>query len=147
MIRHATHDDIGAIIAMSEKFYATTHYSRWADFNPETVESLATNLLENHILLVAEHEGAVVGMVGLFVAPFMFNHDRIGAYEVVWWVNPDAQGAGVGMELLAAIEPACREKGVHAIQMVMMANSPPKAQAIYERFGYLHSETSFTKEL
>lgn len=147
MIRHAIHSDIGAIVAMSEKFYATTHYSRWADFNPETVESLATNLLENHILLVAEVDGEVVGMVGLFVAPFMFNHDRIGAYEVVWWVNPDAQGAGVGMELLAAIEPACRAKGVNAIQMVMMANSPPKAQAIYEKFGYNHSETSFTKEL
>jgi GNAT superfamily N-acetyltransferase len=147
MIRHAIHKDIGAIIAMSEKFYATTHYSRWAEFNPETVDSLATSLLENHILLVAELDDEVVGMVGLFVAPFMFNNDRIGAYEVVWWVNPDAQGAGVGMELLAAIEPACRAKGVNAIQMVMMANSPPKAQAIYEKFGYNHSETSFTKEL
>lgn len=147
MIRNATHNDLAAIVAMSEKFYATTHYSRWAEFNPDTVFDLAVNLIDNHVMLVAEVDGKVVGMVGLFVAPFMFNSNRIGAYEVVWWVNPDAQGAGVGMELLAAIEPACRAKGANAIQMVMMANSPPKAQAIYERFGYGHSETSFTKEL
>ena len=86
-------------------------------------------------------------MVGLFIAPFMFNNDVTAAYEVVWWVNPEAQGAGVGMELLAAIEPACKAKKCTAIQMVMMANSPPKAAAIYEKFGYTHSETSFTKEL
>ena len=147
MIRNATHNDLASIVAMSEKFYATTHYSRWAEFNPDTVFSLAANLIDNHVMLVAEVDGHVVGMVGLFVAPFMFNAERIGAYEVVWWVNPDAQGAGVGMELLAAIEPACRSKGANAIQMVLMANSPPKAQAIYERFGYGHSETSFTKEL
>lgn len=147
MIRNATHDDLAVIVAMSEKFYATTHYQNFADFSAETVEALATTLLENHVMLCAEQDGAVVGMVGLFVAPFMFNSQKKGAYEVVWWVNPESQGSGIGMELLAAIEPACREKDCDIIQMVMMANSPPKAAAIYERFGYKHSETSFTKEL
>ena len=147
MIRQATLDDLGAIVSMAEKFYATTHYSHWANFNTDTVETLASNLIENHVMLCAEVDGVVVGMVGLFVAPFMFNSDKTGAYEVVWWVNPESQGSGIGMELLAAIEPACREKDCDIIQMVMMANSPPKAAAIYERFGYKHSETSFTKEL
>ena len=147
MIRQATIDDLGVIVRMSEQFYATTHYSHWAVFNAETVESLASNLIENHVMLCAEVAGEVVGMAGLVVAPFMFNNDVTAAYEVVWWVNPEAQGSGIGMELLAAIEPACKAKGCTAIQMVMMANSPPKAAAIYERFGYGHSETSYTKEL
>ena len=147
MIRQATLDDLDVIVSMAEKFYATTHYSHWANFNAETVENLASNLIENHVMLCAESAGEVVGMVGLFIAPFMFNNDVTAAYEVVWWVNPEAQGSGIGMELLAAIEPACKAKGCEAIQMVMMANSPPKAAAIYEKFGYTHSETSFTKEL
>jgi len=147
MIRQATLDDLDVIVSMSKQFYATTHYSRWANFNAETVEALATNLIENHVMLCAELDGEVVGMVGLFVAPFMFNSGKTGAYEVVWWVNPDAQGSGIGYKLLQAIEPACRAKGADIIQMVLMANSPPIATQLYERNGYAHSETSFTKEL
>jgi len=147
MIRHATLDDVPQIVEMSAKFYQTTAYCRWAEFSPETVTALASNLAENHVMLVAEDEGYLVGMVGLFVAPFMFNNDLLGAYEVVWWVDPGAQGAGVGQALLAAIEPACREKGCRAIQMVALASSPPQASAVYEKLGYARTETSHTKIL
>lgn len=145
MIRNATQADVPAIVEMSAKFYATTSYAGWAEFNPETVAALASNLAENHVMLVAEADGKVCGMVGLFVAPFMFNADRVGAYEVVWWVDPDAQGAGVGKALLAAIEPACKAKGANAIQMVHLASSPPQASMIYERMGYAHTESSYTR--
>lgn len=146
-IRKATLADVPAIVSMSAKFYATTSYAQWADFSPESVEALASNLVENHVMLVAEVDGQVVGMVGLLVAPFLFNTERTGAYEVVWWVNPDAQGQGAGKALLAAIEPACKDAGCHAIQMVHLSSSPPQAAAIYERMGYAHTESSFTRTL
>lgn len=147
MIRPATGADVPAIVAMSEKFYATTAYPEQAPFCPETVTALAANLTESHVMLVAESDGALVGMVGLFVAPFMFNASKTGAYEVVWWVDPDAQGAGVGKALLSAIEPACRDRGVDSIQMVHLHTSPPQAAAIYERMGFQHTESSYTKAL
>lgn len=144
-VRNATLADVPAIVDMSERFYETTSYSRWAAFDPNTVEALATNLVENHLMLVADDGGKVVGMVGLFVAPFMFNANVMAAYEVVWWVSPDDQGKGAGKALLAAIEPACLAKGCKAIQMVHLASSPPQAAAIYERMGYAHTESSYTK--
>lgn len=144
-VRQATLADVPAVVAMSERFYATTSYSAWADFSPETVAALASNLAENHVLLVAEDESGVCGMVGLFVAPFMFNAARRAAYEVVWWVNPEAQGRGAGKALLAAIEPACKVKGADAVQMVHLENSPPQAAEIYARMGYAHTESSWTK--
>ncbi|MGX5731963.1 N-acetyltransferase family protein [Pseudoxanthomonas beigongshangi] len=146
-VRHATLKDVPGIVEMSAKFYATTTYAQWAEFNPETVHDLASNLTENHVMLVAEDGGQLVGMVGLFAAPFMFNADAMAAYEVVWWVDPDAQGQGTGKALLAAIEPACAAKGCRAIQMVHLSTSPPQAAAIYERMGYRHSESSYTKAL
>lgn len=145
MIRPATLGDVSTIVDMSRLFYGTTSYSTWAEFDPETVADLAAMLAENHVMLVAEVDGALKGMVGLFVAPFMFNKHRIGAYEVVWWVDPDAQGAGIGKALLAAIEPACKAKGANAIQMVHLASSPPQAAAIYDRMGFAHTESSWTK--
>ncbi|KRA74267.1 hypothetical protein ASD78_12300 [Lysobacter sp. Root667] len=147
-IRNATTADIPAIVAMSERFYATTTYRTFAAFCPETVAELAHTLIDRGIVLLAENDaGEVIGMVGLFVAPFMFNRDRCAAYEVMWWVNPDAQGAGAGKALLAAVEPACRAAGCHAAQMVHLSTSPPQAAALYERLGYAHSETSYTKVL
>lgn len=147
LVRPATPDDLPAVVRMSERFYATTNYSAWAEFNAETVEALAANLGANHILLIAEHEGQPVGMVGLFVAPFMFNSERTAAYEVVWWVEPEGRSTGAGRALLSAIQPACEARGCAAIQMVHLANSPPQAGLLYERAGYRHTESSYTKVL
>jgi GNAT superfamily N-acetyltransferase len=142
-IHAATEADIPAIVAMSARFYETTSYAGFAVFDPQAAESLARNMIDSGVMLMAGD----VGMVGLMVVPFMFNPDHRVAYEVVWWVNPEAQGLGAGKALLAAIEPACRAKGCTAIQMVHLANSPPQASALYERMGFAHTESSYTKEL
>lgn len=146
-VRQATETDVQGIVSMSAKFYETTSYAGWAQFNPDTVHDLASNLAENHVMLVAEEGGKLVGMAGLFVAPFMFNGDITAAYEVVWWVDPQTQGQGVGKALLGAIEPACAARGCRTVQMVHLASSPPQAVAIYERMGYRHTESSYTKTL
>lgn len=146
-VRKATLADVPAVVRMSASFYATTSYAGWADFNPDTVEKLAESLARDHLLLVADHDGEVVGMVGLYVAPFMFNADKRAAYEVVWWVDPAGRSTGAGKALLGAIEPACKEAGCHAIQMVHLANSPPQAAMLYERAGYANTESSYTKVL
>jgi GNAT superfamily N-acetyltransferase len=146
-IHAATEADIPAIVAMSARFYETTSYAVFAAFDPRAAESLARNMIDGGVMLIAEDDSGPVGMVGLMVVPFMFNPAHRVAYEVVWWVNPDAQGLGAGKALLQAIEPACRAKGCTAIQMVHLASSPPQAAALYERLGFAHTESSYTKEL
>ena len=147
MIRPATHDDLPAILAMGARFYATTSYAGVTPYCEESIGNLVGGLIETGIFLVAERGGELVGMVGLAVAPFLFNNAINGAYEVVWWVNPEQRGSVLGMHLLRAIEPAAKAKGCRLIQMVRMANSPPQADALYMRQGYAHTETSFTKVL
>lgn len=147
MIRKATHDDVPRIVEMSRRFYATTSYAAMVPMADGDVEDIAAMLIDTGVMLVAEVDGQVVGMVGLAVMPFTFNRSARIAAEVVWWVEPEAQGAGVGQALLAAVEPACVAAGVHCIQMMILATSPPQAAALYERDGYRHSETSFTKEI
>lgn len=148
MIRPATEADIPAIVRMARAFYPSTHYMDWCDMDDETVSDLTHNLLTNHVMLVAEsEEGELAGMVGLFVAPFLFNRNRLGGYEVVWWVSPEARGGRLAASLLGAIDAPCKALGADRIQMVHMPNSPPQAAALYERLGYVHSETSYTKEI
>jgi len=147
MIRAATSTDLRRIVEMSEQFYAETKYHHFAKFDPLSVAVLAETLIDYGVLLLYELDGAVVGMVGLVLTPFLFNSSRIGAYEIVWWVEPEAQGLGVGRALLEAVEPACREKSADLalIQMVHLNNSPPQAARMYEHLGYQHSESSYTK--
>jgi GNAT superfamily N-acetyltransferase len=147
VIRAATRDDIPRIVEMAEQFYATTAYPAFAPLAKESAAGLAIVMIETGVMLVAEIEGRVVGMVGLFVEPFTFNVAVTVATEIVWWVDPDAQGAGVGRELLAAIEPACKERGADVVRMMCLASSPPQAAALYERMGYAPSEHAFTKRL
>lgn len=146
-IRKATPDDLPAILRMSARFYETTSYCEFADFCEESVHGLASMLIDTGVFLVAERDGEVVGMVGLAVAPFMFNNAHKAAYEVVWWVNPEARGGHIAVALLKAIEPACEAQGCAVIQMVHLANSPPQAAALYTRCGYTHTESSWTKRL
>lgn len=145
MIRPATENDLRRIVEMSEKFYATTSYAKFAQFHPSSVAVLATTLIHYGVMLVAEVEGKVIGMVGLVVTPFMFNTTILSAHEVVWWVEPEYQGSKIGHSLLTAIEPACKSRGCKLIQMVTLSNSPPQAAGLYEKAGYKHTETSYTK--
>ena len=147
MIRPATEADIPAIVEMSRRFYVTTSYSAFAAMDDDTVAALSAWLINDGVLLVADAGNGPMGMVGLAITPFMFNRDVTTAHEVIWWVSPEAQGAGVGRQLLEAVAPACKAKGAIAVQMMHLANSPPQAGELYRRLGYDLSEVSYTKEL
>ena len=147
MIRKAVQADIPAIVAMSRKFYATTSYTQLTPMSDDTVANLTEMLIDEGVMLVAEAQGDVVGMVGLAVVPFIFNQDVLGAHEVVWWVEPEAQGAGLGRALLEAVPQACRDAGASILQMISLASSPEHAAKMYERMGLSRSETSYMKEL
>lgn len=146
-IRNATLADVPEIVRMSALFYPTTHYADWCDMDEETVADLASNLIENHVFYVAEDEAGLVGMVGVFIAPFLFNRHANFGVEVVWWVAPEARGGRIAASLLQAIEEPLRAAGADRIQMVHMPNSPPQAAALYEKLGYARSEVSYTKDI
>jgi L-amino acid N-acyltransferase YncA len=144
-IRPAEDYDITAIVAMSRLFYETTNYARMTPMDDETVERLSRALAHDHVLLVAEEpSGELVGMVGLFVAPFLFDAGVRTAHEVVWWMSPAATGRGGGRALIEAAITECRSLGARAVQMVHLATSPPQAAALYEKLGFAHSESSYT---
>lgn len=144
-IRPATEADIPAIVAMSRSFYDTTHYAQMVPMNDETVSGLSRGLVDGHVLLIAEtNPGEAVGMIGLFVAPFLFNASALTAHEIVWWVSPALAGNGLGRRLIEAAIAACRERGCSAVQMVHLPSSPPQAAGLYEKLGFIHSESSYT---
>lgn len=148
-IRDAGHEDIHDLIEMALSFYETTYYQKTVDMSIEKAYELFNTLLEDqHVMLVAESaDGRLMGMIGLFVIPFLFSPAKTVAHEVIWWVNPRIHGAKVGSQLLDEAERACKDRGANAVQMIALASSPPQATALYKARGYEHTETTFVKEI
>jgi L-amino acid N-acyltransferase YncA len=145
--RNATHEDIPAIVEMSRKFYATTNYAALAPMDDDQVATIAAMLIDTGVMLLAERDGKVVGMIGLALMPFTFNPALTIAAEVVWWVDPEHQDCGIGRYLLDNAGHAAKRHGAHIVQMMALATSPPQAGKLYEHLGYAHSETSYTKRI
>ena len=146
-IRKATLADVPAVVAMFARFYPTTHYADWVEMDEDSVAGLAAGLIENDVFFVAEQDGELVGMIGLLIAPFLFNRNQKFAVEIVWWVSPEVRGSRIARQLLDVVEQPCRDAGANRIQMVHMPNSPPQAAALYRHAGYAESEISFTKDI
>ena len=146
MIRPAVETDIPAIVRMAGLFYDTTTYAEMTPMDDDTVSDLARQLMDS-VLLVAEQQNQLVGMVGLVIAPFFFNRSILTAHEVVWWVDPGVRGSRTAYALLRAAESACRAKGAQAIQMAHLSTSPPQAGGLYQLAGYTQTETAYTKRI
>lgn len=146
MIRLAEEEDVRSILEMSKEFYPQLSYHKDSKIplDDETVLDLARGLIESGVMLVADI-GKVVGMIGLYVGPNLFNKHVKSAHEVIWWVDPKYQSMGIGVELLQAADERVKELGAVHTQLVLMPESPPQARHLYEKLGYKLTELSFTK--
>lgn len=146
IVRPATALDTERIVEMGRAFYAATHYARTVPYDETSAAALAKMLREAGILLVAEADGYVVGMIGLFVAPHPFNVAYRTANEVAFYVDHSARGGRAAFALLRAAEAEARQAGASVMQMMLMHDSPEVAVRLYEHAGFFHSETCYSKE-
>lgn len=128
---------------MGERFLTQTVYRGRVTVNPEQMAKLVAQLLdgETGVIFVSEHEGDVVGMIGLlaFLHPIA---GELSVSEVFWWVEPEHRGGGV--RLLKRAEAWAREIG--AVKLFMVAPTAEVGQ-LYERLGYASLETCYERAL
>lgn len=92
-------------------------------------------------LLLAEHDGRVVGGIGILYAPFTWNPERIVADEIFWWAAIDSPFR-TGRCLIDEAMKRIRER--NAIPMFHSMNtSPPGVEHLYRKFGLEPVETTF----
>lgn len=121
-IRRATRDDLQAIQDIDQLCPAAAHW-READY----VQALE-NVAVRRVVLVAEHNGQVVGFV---IARMV---DREWELENVA-VNPGNQRKGIGQALLRILTDVAANSGAEAIYLeVRESNSG--ARILYEHCGF-----------
>lgn len=154
-IRPATMDDVPAIVSMAQRFYPDSPYPAiYGDMPEEQAAGLAIIAMYGMaeagivpgVMLVAEHDGVLVGMLCCHIDPATFTPAVIAA-ELVWWVEPEHRGGMTAVRLLRAGEKEARARGASVFNMSALATSPDEAHEILQRMGYAPTHTVYTKRL
>ena len=117
------------------------------DFLPETDEELVGNLhrllsLECIEILVAEHEGNLVGSICLLYSPGIWNTNRLHVEEVFLWVAREAPSTTL-LRLLRWSMKRAKQKGATIITFKSLTSSPTSLDKVYRRLGLRPVETAY----
>lgn len=144
LVRAATPADFAWIITQlplfSEQYGQTKLF-----YNSEHSIDVLAHLAKDHLLLVAEHEiRGVVGFIGGFLHPHIFNPEIIQLTECLWWVDMKHRGTRAGFVLFEAFTTFGRENA-DWVCATLETHSPVKDEFLTKR-GYVLRERSFVME-
>ncbi len=146
-VRRANAADIPAVIRMGRKFHESTPYADVA-YDPDSIRFISSQLIEGGILLIADHEGESVGMLGAAIGPLFMNRDALVCSELFWWVEPEGRNTGAGRALVERLESECISIGVYRLAMVgIHGPQMAKTAAMYERMDFAPTEQTWSKSL
>lgn len=128
--------DALAIMDGARDFVARMDYTA---FLPETDEGLAEAVafitsLPGFECWLAEHEGRVVGGIGLLFSPPLWNRRITGMTEMFIWAAEDAPKATL-LRIMGQAQRRKEEVGAVYREFVNLTSSPDGMTRIYERMG------------
>ena len=143
----ATQNDFDAIIAFYDDVTARTPematYARWSKGKYPTVEGIRAYIDEGSMYLYRE-----CGAIASAMAVTMYQDED---YHAIEWtqqvvddkvavihilaVSPDAQGNGIGSEMIREAIRMAESKGMQTIRLDALASNTP-AHRLYERLGF-----------
>jgi hypothetical protein len=98
--------------------------------------------LDSVEIWAAEHEGKIVGGIGMLYSSYLWNPELIIADQLFWWCAKDAP-FGTARRLIEAVMNRIGER--NAIPMFKALETRPNGmEKIYRRFGLKKVETTFT---
>ncbi len=109
------------------------------DFLPETSHGIVAGLerllnLPEVEILVAEHNGRLVGGIGMIYAPCLWNLGLLNAEELFWWVSEDAPSS-TALRLLRSVQAEAKKRGCKMISMKSLTSSPETIDKVYRKMG------------
>lgn len=143
--RCAEDNDVEVILEMGRKFYTTTEMSKLIPFSDDAGVHQIFNMLDNGFIVLAEHEGVVVGMLGCMFFDFPFNRDYKACTEMMYWIEEEHRGGHLAPHLLKQAEALAVHEGASFITMVALETSPEMIDRFYTTMGYKRTERTYIK--
>lgn len=145
-IRLASQADNDALVAIGHKFFQHNPYRHDSSLDEASLVATLDDLRLNHVLLVAEVDGRVVGTAGAFVTPLFWNHNEKQGLEAFWWVDEEHRGDGAGKKLRLQLQTQAKLRGAKFWNMVALEDSmPDQVGQMYMKAGFRPVERVYMK--
>ena len=146
-LEFATQNDFDAIIAfygdVTVRTPDMTVYARWSKGKHPTEEGISAYINEGSMYIYRER-GVIVGAMAVTMYQGEDYHtiewsqqvpdEKVAAIHILA-VSPDAQGKGIGSEMIREAIRLAQNNGMQAIRLDALASNTP-AHKIYERLGF-----------
>ena len=126
-LRPATESDVPSVAALVKAAYR--HYVERLGMQPRPMTDDYPAVIRDRQVSVAEHDGAIVGVVVLTLTDEGFLVDNVA-------VHPSRRGTGLGRALLQFAEAEARRAGFDALHLYTHEQMTENL-ALYSRIGYL----------
>lgn len=141
LVRRAERRDLPAMLAIYN--YEVAHDTATFDIVPREGEAaerwFGAHNIENHPLLVAEEDGAVLGYASL--SPYRDFDAYRETVELSVYVDPARRGRGVAGALMDELLRMAREDaGTHTVVSVISGENAASVR-LHERFGFAYAGT------
>lgn len=149
MIRAASSDDIPELVAMAAAMHAESPVYRSVPFVSEDMAAFLMVRLENDMgrIFIYIKDGAIAGMVGGMLVPFMFNFSEGFAADFGFYVRPEYRGGRILWLLLLEFETWARERGFKRFKLGESTGVASEIVGqLLNKLGYNQSGTVFSKE-
>lgn len=142
-VREATIDDLGDLIHLAGELHPHSTFAH-LDFDAWHFGNFVNQLIAGpeHVVLVVEYDGVIVGGLLASVVPASISPDLV-ASEHAFYVSPDMRSSGAGQALLEAYLAWARKRGAKRVNAGNSAGMNDEryvrlmGQAGFERVGSL----------
>jgi len=147
-IRRAKIIDIPRLIPLVRAFHEETLEIFGMGYDTPSVERTLREFILNHIGIVVEVKGEIVGVIGGAIVPSFTDHKQTIFAESMWYILPAHRGGVIGVKLLKLVERYCLDRGIEKIVMIGMCDDrADKLKDFYKRMGYEALEIHYIKDL
>lgn len=113
-MRQATVEDIPRLLTYCERwFYDESGYADWVSLSPEKLSGWFAGLIESSEAAVFAPEGGV----GVVILNGMYMTEDVTAHELLWRVEPEYRGNGLGRTLKDAMEAWAKDQGAKIMSL------------------------------
>lgn len=148
MIRQANKFDIPQIVEMLKNYRDAAPIELLQIANDQDyIEKLLTELIAGSgFILLAEKNGAAIGMLIAGIIPNIWNPKVTQCSEMAYWVNEDERGGTAGYRLIKSYVNEC-EKMIASgkIQMFTISKMVNSPDLKYQKFGFEKLEETWVK--
>lgn len=146
MIRQANISDFDSILDLSEEFWKHTQFDE--PFERDHTLLMVSQAFDHGLLAVLEIDEKIVGFVAGVKSFLLGSTQALCGTELAWWVDSKHRQGKNGVGLLLFIEKLAKEQGLKYWSMLSMESCNPEyANSIYDKMGYMKTETNYTKVL